>query len=58
MTQPDYKQIDLSQWIKVGEGGNGSTFENRAVPYVLLKLNNDRSNVRYQLNSLMPNFSK
>lgn len=26
MMQPDYGQIDLSQWIKVGEGGNGSTY--------------------------------
>lgn len=44
MTQSDFQQIDISQWIKVGEGGNGSTYENPARPEVLLKLNNDRSN--------------
>lgn len=44
MTQSDYRQIDLSQWIKVGEGGNGNTYENPAAPDVLLKLSNDRYN--------------
>lgn len=32
-------QIDLSGWTKVGEGGNGSTFEHPDRPDVLLKLN-------------------
>ena len=44
MTETDYRQIDLAGWTKVGEGGNGSTYQNTAVPDVLLKLNNDRSN--------------
>lgn len=44
MSQPEFRQIDLTPWIKVGEGGNGSTYENPASPDVLLKLNNDRSN--------------
>lgn len=44
MLQSDYRQIDLTPWVKVGEGGNGSTYENPAKPDVLLKLNNDRSN--------------
>ncbi len=44
MTETDYRQIDLAGWTKVGEGGNGSTYQNTTVPDVLLKLNNDRSN--------------
>ena len=35
-----YRQIDLSSWVKVGEGGNGRTFENPEQPDILLKLNN------------------
>lgn len=34
-----YGNIDLSAWKKVGEGGNGSTYENPSRPEVLLKLN-------------------
>lgn len=44
MPQKEYTKVDLSSWIKVGEGGNGATYENPAQPDVLLKLNNDRSN--------------
>lgn len=40
----DYPQIDLSTWRKVGEGGNGITYENPADPDILLKVNNARVN--------------
>ena len=35
----DYRSIDLSAWTKVGEGGNGTTYENPAKPDVILKIN-------------------
>lgn len=44
MAQTEFPRIDLGQWVKVGEGGNGSTYENPSEPDVLLKVNNDRSN--------------
>lgn len=31
------KEIDITQWTKVGEGGNGATYTNDAEPGVLLK---------------------
>lgn len=31
------KEIDITQWTKVGEGGNGATYTNEAEPGVLLK---------------------
>lgn len=31
------KEIDITQWTKVGEGGNGATYTNQAEPGVLLK---------------------
>ena len=34
-----YAKIDLSAWTKVGEGGNGITYENPSEPDVLLKVN-------------------
>lgn len=40
----DYLQISLDSWVKVGEGGNGITYENPAMQDVILKVNNDRSN--------------
>lgn len=43
MTPTDYPRIDLSAWTKVGEGGNGCTYELPSEPDVLLKLNNARS---------------
>ena len=47
-----YREIDLSQWIKTGEGGNGSTYENPSKPDVILKLNKPRlstlDNVRHE----------
>lgn len=44
MTEADYRQIDLTEWTKVGEGGNGSTYQNPTLPDVLLKLNKDGLN--------------
>ncbi|MBQ9660463.1 MAG: TIGR02172 family protein [Bacteroidales bacterium] len=38
------KEIDISQWTKVGEGGNGSTYENPLQPDVILKVNKPRIN--------------
>jgi uncharacterized protein (TIGR02172 family) len=35
----EYKNIDLSAWTKVGEGGNGAVYVNEAEPGVLLKVN-------------------
>lgn len=35
----EYKNIDLSAWTKVGEGGNGAVYVNAAEPGVLLKVN-------------------
>ena len=37
-----YRQIDLSLWHQVGEGGNGKTYENPSEPDLILKINNDR----------------
>ena len=44
MKQNDYPEVNLSAWSKVGEGGNGTTYENPAYPDMLLKLNNAHSN--------------
>lgn len=38
------KEIDITQWTKVGEGGNGSTFENPGQPDVILKVNKPKLN--------------
>ena len=35
----DYRQIDLSAWIKFGEGGNGVTYVSLDEPDVILKVN-------------------
>ena len=35
-----FRTIDLSAWTKVGEGGNGVTYENASYPHLLLKVNN------------------
>jgi uncharacterized protein (TIGR02172 family) len=40
----EMKQIDLAAWTKVGEGGNGSTYENPQEPDVILKVNKPRMN--------------
>ncbi len=40
----DFKSIDLASWVKVGEGGNGSTYEDPARPEVILKVNKPRVN--------------
>ena len=41
-----YRDIDLSEWTKVGEGGNGTTYENPAQPDLILKVD------RKQINTL------
>lgn len=38
------RDIDLAAWTKVGEGGNGSTYENPSFPDVILKVNKPRMN--------------
>lgn len=40
----EYRTIDLSEWVKVGEGGNGVTYENSSRPDVILKVNKARIN--------------
>ena len=42
MTQNQYSQINLADWQQVGEGGNGKTYVNPAVPDLILKVNNER----------------
>ena len=42
MTHPTFRQIDLSAWHQVGEGGNGKTYEYPAEPDIILKVNNSR----------------
>lgn len=42
MNNANYPQIDLSQWKKVGEGGNGKTYVNPSAPGQILKVNNAR----------------
>lgn len=49
-----YPSIDLSTWIKTGEGGNGSTYEDPTNPDVLLKVNKDGLN---DLDSVMREFA-
>lgn len=44
MPMEELKTIDLSAWTKVGEGGNGSTYENPSQPDVILKVNKPRMN--------------
>lgn len=36
----EYKEIEISAWTKLGEGGEGSTYTNPQMPGVLLKLSN------------------
>lgn len=38
----NYRQIDLTSWTQVGEGGNGKTYVNPSQPELILKLNNAR----------------
>ena len=38
----EYRNIDLSAWIKVGEGGNGVTYENPSQSDIILKVNKPR----------------
>ena len=34
----EYRVIDLSDWIQVGQGGNGTTYENPSQPDLILKV--------------------
>jgi Phosphotransferase enzyme family. len=38
------RQVDLAAWTKIGEGGNGFTYESAAQPDVILKVNKPRMN--------------
>ena len=38
----EYRNIDLSAWTKVGEGGNGVTYENPSQSDIILKVNKPR----------------
>ena len=42
----EYKDIDLSAWTLVGQGGNGFTYENPSHPGLILKVD------RKQINTL------
>lgn len=42
----EIKNIDLTQWQQVGEGGNGKTYVNPSTPDVILKINNSRLSTR------------
>lgn len=42
----EIREIDLSGWQQVGEGGNGKTYVNPDRPDVILKLNNRRLSTR------------
>jgi len=44
MENKGYPEVNLDSWVKVGEGGNGVTYEHPEKPGLLLKLNNGRSN--------------
>ncbi|MCR4910279.1 MAG: hypothetical protein K5909_03255 [Bacteroidales bacterium] len=35
----NYREIDISAWRQVGEGGNGKVFDNPSDPGVILKVN-------------------
>ena len=54
MEQIDYRTISLDGWVKVGEGGNGVTYENPERPSVLLKVNHGSLN---NLESIMQEFN-
>ena len=40
------REIDITQWKQVGEGGNGKTYVNAAEPGVILKVNSARLSTR------------
>ena len=42
----EIRNIDLTQWQQVGEGGNGKTYVNPSTPDVILKVNNSRLSTR------------
>ena len=55
MEQNDYRTISLdASWVKVGEGGNGTTYDNRDNPDILLKVNrgslNNLESIRQEFN--------
>lgn len=51
----DYKEINITEWNQVGEGGIGKTYELRSNPDILLKVNkgdmNNEATVNRSLNS-------
>ena len=34
----EYRVIDISAWTQVGQGGNGTTYENPSQPDLILKV--------------------
>ena len=40
----EYRVIDLSDWIQVGQGGNGTTYENPSQPDLILKVDKKQIN--------------
>ena len=40
----EYRVIDLSDWIQVGQGGNGTTYENPSQPDIILKVDKKQIN--------------
>ena len=40
----EYRNIDITTWTKVGEGGNGTTYQNPSQPDVILKVNKEGIN--------------
>lgn len=44
MQTAEFQKIDMTPWVKVGEGGNGTTYENPSRPEVILKVNKPRVN--------------
>ena len=40
----EYRVIDLSDWIQVGQGGNGTTYENPSKPDLILKVDKKQIN--------------
>jgi len=44
--QNDYKEIDLSTWTQVGEGGNGTTYTSEQEPGIILKVSHREDGTR------------
>lgn len=40
----EYRVFDLSDWIQVGQGGNGTTYENPSQPDLILNVDKKQIN--------------